>query len=122
MAKGIAYIRSHWYALPRLVLGKLVRAYVPVPWEPQRRYYVAFAFRLALYLVAVLTLRFWRPVVSGDYKVYLLATFLVSLATTVWFYGSYRFTYCFEVFLVPVAAIGLHEAVRNRIRPADRTR
>jgi hypothetical protein len=115
-AKGLAYIRAHWFSMPRLLVGKLIRAFVPVPWVPRWESYIACLFRWVLYLSAALTIRFWRGRLPAAYKHYLLALLLVNLLTALVFYGNARFTYCFEVFLVPTAAVGLGEWLQGRSR------
>src|SRR5437660_1726230 len=44
--KGMEYIRENWFAYPRLILGKLIRGFVPVPFVPVKATYLAFLIRL----------------------------------------------------------------------------
>ena len=44
---------------------------------------------------------------------------LVSLLTTLIFYGNYRFTYCVEPFLLPMIAIGLRGRAWAEAEPAE---
>ncbi len=104
--KGIAFLKANWFALPRLELGKLIRGFAPIPWVPSWGSYFAFFCRGVLYLVAILSLRFFRKL-NPNFQVMLAAAFLSVLMTTVIYYGCARFSFCFEVFLIPLAIIGL---------------
>ncbi len=118
--KGMQYLRSNWFALPRHLVGKLVRGYVPVPWVPIWQSYISFSFRILIYVLFVSTLgsalRDCRP----SYRITLEAMLLVSLITTLIFYGNYRFTYCVEPFLVPMIAVGLRGRDRAETEPAEK--
>ena len=54
--KGMHYLRSNWFGLPRHLVGKLVRGYVPVPWVPRWESYISFSFRMLLYVLFLFTL------------------------------------------------------------------
>jgi hypothetical protein len=60
--KGVAFLKTHWFAIPRLELGKLIRAFVPVPWVVAWPSYVAFFTRALPYVGILLTLRTFRQV------------------------------------------------------------
>jgi hypothetical protein len=51
--KASTYIRQNWFAYPRLILGKLIRGFVPVPWVPRLDSYVAFLLVCRLLVGAV---------------------------------------------------------------------
>ena len=104
--KGIAFLKQQWFALPRLEVGKLVRGFVPVPWRPNWGSYCVFLFRAALYVAFLLNLRTFRAMNLG-YRVLVTGMFLVVLATTLVYYGTFRFTFCVEVFLLPAVVIGI---------------
>ena len=114
--KAVLYFRTHLSSYPRLILGKLIRGFVPMPWSPVLATDVADAFRLLLYVVFLATIRRWREV-SDPYLFVLAAIFAVDLITTVIFYGSTRFTLCVEIYLIPCAAIGIVNAWRSRRVP-----
>ena len=114
--QGMAFIKQHWFAYPRLLLGKLIRGFVPVPWVPLKSSLVAFFLRFLLYAGAIWALS--RHVIQNLYfKIFLGAMFLATLATTIIYYGTYRFTFCLEPYLmVCVAAQLVHtwDAFRER--------
>lgn len=112
--KAMAFIKGNLSAMPRLIVGKLIRGFVPVPWVPLAASYVAFGARALLYLAFVPAFVMWRG--KGQfYTLFLGGMFLVTLATTVIYYGLYRFTFCMEPFLLPVIAAAYQE---RRLLPA----
>jgi hypothetical protein len=117
--KGLAYVRENWFAYPRLVLGKVIRGFVPVPWVPLATSYLACMARVMLYLLFLWS---WRARVlrSEPFGLFLAAVLLVVVVTTVVFYGNFRFTFCLEAFLMPCAAVLL--AQRWRALRGDRIR
>jgi hypothetical protein len=118
--KAISWIKGHFREMPRLVLGKLVRGFVPVPWEPLTPSFVAFGFRFLLYAAYLALLPFWRSKVSPVYLLLCLSIFLVQVATVVVYYGVSRMTHTFvEVFFVPCIFLGLQEYWRTRRRRRD---
>jgi hypothetical protein len=108
--KGVAWLRNNVSALPRLELGKFVRAFVPIPWKPRLGSYVVFSCRFLLYVLWVALLRFWSPKVSRTYLLFCLAMAITHLITTALYFGVYRFTHCYiEIFFVPCIAVGLQQ-------------
>jgi len=104
--KGTVYMRNHWRTMPRLLLGKLVRAYVPVPWQPTWRSCALCAFRWLIYAGAVLGIaRKWTKV-QTVYKAFLAAVLLANLTTVLVFYGYARFAFAMEPFLLPFVGVG----------------
>ena len=101
--KGIAFLKQHWLGLPRLEVGKLIRGLVPVPWIPNWGSYCVFLFRAALYAAVLLSLRTLRTM-DPLFRILVTGMFLVVLVTELVYYGTYRFTFCTEVFLLPVVA------------------
>jgi hypothetical protein len=101
--QGVEWIEENPRDFAWLIVGKLVRGFLPIPWNPQTATYVAFAYRgLILLLAAILAARWYRRV-SGLYLYFVLGMFLIVLLTTVRYYGNYRFTHCmWEVFLIPL--------------------
>jgi hypothetical protein len=118
--KAILWIKLHFRAMPRLVLGKLVRAFVPVPWEPLTPSFIAFGWRFVLYAAYVALVPLWWAKTSRIYLLLCLAMFLVHVMTTVMYYGVFRMTHCFvEIFFVPCIFLGLQEYFRMRRRRMD---
>jgi len=103
--KGVAFLKQHWFELPRLELGKLIRAFVPVPWRPSWASYLVFFFRAILYLGILRNLVAFRQL-DPRYWTIVSGIFLVILLTVVVYYGTYRFTFCAEVFLIPAVVMG----------------
>jgi hypothetical protein len=110
MRKALAYMRAHWASYPRLILGKLIRGFVPIPWVPSIATSIAGLARLTLY-AAFLGAVFRRvPGYSRRddlFGLWLVAMLGVTLTTTVVFYGSFRLTLPLEVYLIPWAAFGV---------------
>ena len=104
--KGVAFLKLHWFELPRLEVGKLIRAFVPIPWVANWGSYGVFFCRAILYLGILLNLRTFRAM-AAPFRIIVTGMFLVVLVTVLVYYGTYRFTFCVEVFLIPVVAIGL---------------
>lgn len=104
---GKGWIREHKIEVPRLILGKLIRAYIPMPWVPSGGAFVVAAFRLALFLLfaAAIYLRI-RPALP-TFGILFWSMMLVNMATVVVFYGSARFTLAVEPFMAPYAAAAL---------------
>ena len=98
--KAMEFIRDNWFALPRLLLGKLIRSFVPVPWVPLAASYLTFFFRACVYAAFAASLWIWRSK-NVAYSILVGAMFLVTLATTLIYYGSFRFAFCVEPFLFP---------------------
>ena len=111
--KGKRYVWKHRLSMPRLLLGKLVRAYVPVPWRPGIGGYAVSAYRWLLYAtVAVGLAAGWRRA-SWEYRLFLSAMLLTSLATTLVFWGNARFTFTLEPFLLPFFPLGVARVVQR---------
>jgi hypothetical protein len=120
--QGIAWIRSHIPGMPRLIVGKLVRAFVAVPWadSPPFSEFVAISSRLILQALCLLTLPYWWRGINRYYLLILASMTIAHLITTVMFYGSTRFTWCFlEVFFIPCAAFGIDRWLDRHNRPAN---
>jgi len=90
MRKGMAYISGHFFEMPRLLLGKLIRAYVPLPWKPGVLPYAAGLYRLLVNLLGLLGLYLcwrrcprWLPLAA--------ALLLTNIATVLVFWGCGRF-------------------------------
>lgn len=113
--KAVQWVWSHPRELPRLLLGKLIRAFVPVPWVPLAASFAAFGYRLLLDVLFVATLSWWWRPLDRLYLLFLAAMLAVVLPTTLVFYGNYRFTHCtLEVFFVPCIALGVSRWIEGR--------
>jgi hypothetical protein len=115
--KGVRYIREHLPLLPRLIVGKVVRGFVPVAWTQVPATIVVASFRFCLYGVFLAFFRFWRPR-NEAFDAVVASMFLITLGTTVVYYGSFRFTFCLEPFLIPFVAAGVSAALRTEDRSA----
>ena len=107
--KGVRYVREHLAAMPRMLVGKLVRGFIPMSWTRDPFAIVVACFRFCLYSLFLLTFRFW-PGRNGVYDAVVATMFLLTLGTTLVYYGSFRLTYCIEPFLFPYIAAGIAHA------------
>ncbi len=113
--RALDWIRRNVPSLPRLVLGKLVRAFVPVPWVPQLASYVAFSYRLLLFALCLVLSSLWWRAIDRTYLLFCSAMFGVLLVTTAVYYGSFRFTHCLaEVFFIPCIVKGFECLLARR--------
>jgi 4-amino-4-deoxy-L-arabinose transferase-like glycosyltransferase len=118
--KAVTWIGNHLAEMPRLILGKLVRAFAPVPWVPRPESYGVFLYRFALIATGVLLAPLWIPRIAPAYLLILVSMFVVHLLTTVIYYGLFRFTHCFvEIPLVPCIFLGFQQW-RDRRKPLSR--
>lgn len=105
--KGKAYIRSHLAGMPLLVLGKLTRAYVPIPWKPTAATLFVSALRWLLYGLAWVGLVMVWKRLDVRFKIMLGAMVLTNVATVVLFWGCARFALAVEPFMIPFCALAL---------------
>ena len=101
--KGKAWVRQHRSAMPRLVLGKLIRAYVPVPWRPSAKSWAVAACRGLLYLLGAVGLWLARHRLSPRLWIALVAMALANVLTVVAFWGCARFAFELEPLVIPFA-------------------
>jgi hypothetical protein len=119
--KAAAYLKQNWFSMPRLIAGRLVRAYFPVPWAPSWPSYASFACRGLLMAAALVTLPLWWTRLDRSYLLLLAALTFINIITTVVYYGNYRFTYvAAEFFLIPVLAVSLNAWIARRAAPEPR--
>jgi len=104
--KGMAFVRSHLIAYPRLTLGKLIRGFLPMPWVPRVTTYLASLPRLLLYIAFFWSLRS-RIISNATFALLMIALLLVTIVTTVIFYGNSRFTLCLEPYMICCVAAWL---------------
>jgi hypothetical protein len=119
--RALEWITHHLSTFPRLVLGKLIRAFVPMPWLPVLGTWLAFSYRFLLDVLCLSLVKWWWPGISRLYLLLCLAMLLVLLITTVVYYGSFRFTHpSLEVFFVPCICVGLqHWRDSHKYRHAE---
>lgn len=111
-AKGLRFIASHWRAIPRLIVGRVLYAVVP-QWPPfgatptAEKYSSIYRIlewicRFALYSTAAFF--FWKRSfqLDGWYGVIVMATALTTATTVVLYFGWERFLYQLTVLLVPL--------------------
>jgi 4-amino-4-deoxy-L-arabinose transferase-like glycosyltransferase len=99
--RGKAWISAHKSDMPTLLLGKLIRAYVPISWSRSLPSYAMNGFR-AIYigLAALGFVLMWRKVDRGYFEI-VAGMILTSVVTVLMFYGYSRFAYAVEAFLAP---------------------
>ncbi len=102
--QGMTFLKLHWFELPRLELGKLIRAFIPIPWVPNWASYAVFFSRAVLYVGILLSLGTLREM-AVPFRILVTSMFLVVLLTVLVYYGTYRFTFCVEVFFLPVLSV-----------------
>lgn len=112
-SKGLEYVKTHWFAMPRLLLGKLVRAYVPVPWKPNWVSYGVGLYRAVLYGFALMGLCAAWAGLPWAYRIWFTAMVAVNVLTVLIFWGCFRFAFDLEPFLLPFAALFAADAVRK---------
>jgi len=105
--KGNAYIQAHLMEMPRLWIGKLIRAYWPLPWKLSVGGCMVGAFRGILYLAALFGLVTGWPRLSKPYLIILAAMVMVNLVTVVVFWGCSRFAFAVDPFLIPLVVLSL---------------
>ncbi len=115
--RGRAFLRENPGRIPGLLLGKLVRAYVPVPWVWSVGSVGQAGIRAGFYLLVLAGLfRLGRVLGPGD-RAILAAMVLTNAAMVLMFYGYSRFAFALEPFLMPFAAgaaVAILEALRSR--------
>ena len=112
--KGKEYIAGNLSDMPRLLLGKLVRAYVPIPFVPRLDSYIASLYRWLLYAGALMGLiAAWRTT-RPAYAISLTAMMITNLAVVLLFWGYVRFAFALEVFFLPYTAVAVMTFVRRR--------
>lgn len=107
MKKGKAFVRDHRAQMPKLLLGKLLRAYLPIPWTFSIGTLVVSAFRWVLYITAAVGFVMGRRELPPVYGRCLVAMFLTSAMTVLVFWGCARFAFAVEPFLLPFCAMAV---------------
>ncbi len=107
--RGKKYIFSHWRTMPRLLLGKLIRAYGLVPWTAGTTNYLVALFRSGLYLLGTIGV-LWLNIDKSKLNLFCLllaSMILVNIATVLIFWGSPRFAFAIEPILCVLAGFGI---------------
>lgn len=112
---GQQYIRQQWFSMPRLFLGKLIRAYVPMPWKPSWGSYAVSAYRGILYVFAGVGLCVMGLRIGRIYGMVLWAMVLTNVVTVLMFWGCGRFAFAVEPFLLPFAVKAFWSLITSRL-------
>jgi hypothetical protein len=112
--KGKTFVRDNLLGMPKLELGKLVRAYVPLPWNPSLRSCALAAFRWALYIGLVLGLACAWGRLDRVGRMSLVAVGLTNVATVLIFYGYTRFAFVIEPFYLPFVGVAVSELLLRK--------
>lgn len=114
--RGSEFIKEHPSAMPMLWVGKLVRTFVPIPWNVTVETLAVSAYRWLFYIAAAIgVVLLWRTV-DVRYRAALLAMFGATVATVLWFWGCARFAFAFEPFLIPFAAALVWRLWERRVK------
>jgi hypothetical protein len=113
-ARGKAYLRDHPERIPWMLLGKFVRAYIPIPWHIGLGSLVLAATRLLLYGFGVAGAIAAVKRLPGIDRAVLAAMVLTNLILVLAFYGYTRFAFALEPFLFPFAALVAERIVRGK--------
>ncbi|MCE9613202.1 MAG: hypothetical protein K8T26_02945 [Lentisphaerae bacterium] len=101
--KGQAYLREHPGRVPGMLLGKIVRAYLPIPWNRTVGTLIVAAYRFMLYgLFLAGLLRLWRAL-PPPYPAIFVAMVLTNVTMVLTFYGYSRFAFALDPFCMPFA-------------------
>jgi hypothetical protein len=113
--RGLGYLRAHLFQAPRLLLGKLIRAYVPMPWKASWGAYAVGVYRVVLYLAAVFGFAWlWRGL-DRRYGLVLGAMLWTNALTVLLFWGCARFAFPLDPFLLPAAGFAAERLARVRV-------
>jgi hypothetical protein len=105
--RGREYVEGHKSAMPRLCLGKLVRAYVPIPWKPSLGTWGVCGYRWLLYAGIVLGLPAALRRIGPAYWSILGGMAATTAVSVLVFWGCARFAFASEPFLLPIAVLPL---------------
>lgn len=105
-ARGKSFLREHPGKVPGLLLGKLVRAYIPVPWKLSIGGLWLAIYRWMLYILVALGIYSGWSKINTTYRFVLLGMMLTNVVTVLIFWGSPRFAFALEPFLLPFAGYG----------------
>ena len=110
--KGVQFMTEHKKDMPFLCLGKLVRAYVPIPWTRSLETLGVSAYRWMLILLVCLGLKPAIQLTPFIYRAGVIGVIFSNMFTVLLFYGSMRFAFSMEPVLMPIAALGLCRVFR----------
>ncbi len=121
--KGMNFIRTNWFSMPRLIVGKLIRAFVPVPWKPNVATAAAFSTRALVILAAIATIRLWWNRVPPLYLAAVSAFVILNAITSAIYYGIFRFSWTtLEIFYIPLIAAAWEASRGTRPEPKAKAR
>lgn len=104
--RGKTYVSEHITKMPGLLLGKLVRAYIPVAWKLSLGGLGVSVYRVVIYILASIGVyRMWSTVLVS-YKVLFWGMLFANIIMVLTFWGCARFAFVMEPFLLPFAACG----------------
>ncbi len=115
MRQGEAYLRGNWLGYPRLLLGRFIRAFWPIPWKPSLIAYLASIPRIFLYLAFLFVLA-TRNIRHRTFGLLLGAMFLVIITTVAMFDGTFRYTFCIEPYVIACTSIALVHLWKRKTR------
>jgi len=118
--KGKVFVRQNLMRMPRLLFGKLVRAYIPVPWKLNVATAGASLYRWGLYITCIVGMLFVWGKTECRYKAILFTMVLVNISTVLFFWGCARFAFEVEPFLVPFSAVGVLKLMCPGILQTDK--
>lgn len=119
--KGMEYVLNNLFIMPRLLLGKFIRAYVPVPFKPDWQSYVASLFRWFLYAGSILGLAVSWKETAIKYRILFLSMLFVNISTVLIFLGNARFAFEIEPFAIPFFSMGVTHLI-SKIRCGNKSR
>jgi hypothetical protein len=141
--RGKDYVKAEWFSMPRLLLGKFVRAYIPIPWKPNIMSYGVGVYRGLIYFLAIIGFFWWwhhlksgsrndnvaplcerianAPITDRCYIIVFLAMILTNLAGVLIFWGCFRFAFVLEPLLIPFAAATVGSAYNRIHKPLPDT-
>lgn len=101
--RGIEFLQHHPGAIPRLLVGKIVRAYIPIPWAWSWSAAIVAAYRWFTLIAMIAGIRMsWRRLDPAP-RALLIAMSVTNLATVLVFWGYSRFAFALEPFWLPLA-------------------
>lgn len=111
MEKGREHVKRNLIRMPLHCAGKLIRAYIPLPWKWTKGLIILNLYRLSLYVLVTASLwNNWKKL-TASYQLFAGGMLLVNTITVLAFWGSSRFTFGIEPIFLPLAAIGLENAI-----------
>jgi hypothetical protein len=132
--QGMTFVKTHWRQMPKLLVGKLIRAYIPIPWTRSMGTIVVSLYRALVGLFSLAGIaallgmykrseflllrspfkttqtRTRHPSPITHYSLLITALVLTNVSTVLIFWGCARFAFAIEPFFYPfsgLAAVGV---------------